>query len=229
MKCPHCNAEHPIGTKFCPETGRLIISSQTCSFCGATIPNDSRFCPECGKMLVSSMSSQVFDSRAVDLGLNVKWAICNLGSSTSVEIKKTYSLEDLDITGLNDGILAHDILHYFGRKWRLPSYAEWIELFENCSIEYTTIGERKGEQITGPNGNKIFLPAGVLRVPDDPNYERIAGFYWSGTLEDDNDERANLHMFFPDPDDPWYTISNMMGSNSKDTQALVRLVYDDNL
>lgn len=229
MKCPHCNQNHPDGMKYCPETGKLISSNSICSNCGASIPNDSVYCPDCGKPVSIRHSPGGNDYRIVDLGLSVKWAVCNLGSSSSTEIKRTYSLEDLEISGLNDGLLAHDIFHFFGRKWRLPSYAEWQELFSNCTSEYTTIDDRKGELFTGLNGNTIFLPAGILRTPEDPSYERIAGFYWSGTLEDDNEDRAHLHMFFPDKDDPWHSMFNIMGSQGKNTEALVRLVYDEHL
>lgn len=28
MKCPHCNQDHPEGTKFCPETGERIVNKE---------------------------------------------------------------------------------------------------------------------------------------------------------------------------------------------------------
>lgn len=57
MKCPHCNQEHPEGTKFCPETGKQMSKP-----CGCPNPNcvnymkpdlsrTFKFCPECGTKL----------------------------------------------------------------------------------------------------------------------------------------------------------------------------------
>ena len=57
MKCPHCNQEHPEGTKFCPETGQKMPS-----LCGCPNPNcvnymktdlssSFKYCPECGTLL----------------------------------------------------------------------------------------------------------------------------------------------------------------------------------
>ena len=58
-----------------------------------------------------------------------------------------------DISGTND-----DVAHVkWGGKWRMPSLADFEELYQNCS--------RKGEfngtygiRFTGPNGQSIFLP-----------------------------------------------------------------------
>ena len=83
MKCPHCNQEHSDGMKYCPETGKLISSTIICPNCGASIPNDSVYCPDCGSLVNVKPSFGGNDYRIVDLGLSVKWAICNLGSSFS--------------------------------------------------------------------------------------------------------------------------------------------------
>lgn len=42
----------------------------------------------------------------------------------------------------------------------LPSKEQWDELVEYCDWEWKNVGEYKGgAQVTGPNGNTIFLPA----------------------------------------------------------------------
>ena len=55
MKCPHCNQEHPEGTKFCPETGMRMMLSCRNSKCvnhrECVIPSNYKFCPECGEPL----------------------------------------------------------------------------------------------------------------------------------------------------------------------------------
>ena len=58
MKCPHCNQEHPEGTKFCPETGEkmpLLLSCPNSScrnYNKYTLPLDSNYCPDCGMKLI---------------------------------------------------------------------------------------------------------------------------------------------------------------------------------
>lgn len=59
MECPHCNQEHPEGTKFCPETGQkmaIIVgcTNKDCPNYGKSdIPSHYKFCPECGTKLSS--------------------------------------------------------------------------------------------------------------------------------------------------------------------------------
>lgn len=52
---------------------------------------------------------------------------------------------------------AHMIL---GGNWRMPTSIEFEELIRNCTLEYTEIGNQKGELFTSKiNGESIFLPA----------------------------------------------------------------------
>lgn len=55
MKCPHCNQDHPEGTKFCPETGLKMVlccRNHECENYGEhVIPLNYKFCPECGSPL----------------------------------------------------------------------------------------------------------------------------------------------------------------------------------
>ena len=48
--------------------------------------------------------------------------------------------------------------------WRMPSKAEMQELIDDCQWTWTTKGGIIGYQVTGPNGNSIFLPASGGRV-----------------------------------------------------------------
>lgn len=77
-----------------------------------------------------------------------------------------------------------------GGKWRLPTDAEFTELRENCTWEWTSMNDINGQKVTGPNGNSIFLPAtgfwnGMLRY-----YMGSYGVYWSSTLKSDNPSTA---------------------------------------
>ena len=125
---------------------------------------------------------------AVDLGLSVKWANCNIGASTpeavgtyyawgETEAKKEYTpltykyyLGDLNEDGNDDfeeyknignsiSGTAYDVVSTkWGGAWRMPTKKELRELCLECSWEDSEINGVKGKLVTGPNGNSIFLP-----------------------------------------------------------------------
>lgn len=60
MKCPHCNQDHPEGTKFCPETGKKMPTPKRCKWddCPGDhriLCNDALFCPDCGRPLETTL------------------------------------------------------------------------------------------------------------------------------------------------------------------------------
>lgn len=114
---------------------------------------------------------------AVDLGLSVKWAACNVGADTpqgfggyyawgETEEKQAYTLDtyiDPNPQGLPMDISGTelDVAHVkWGGSWRMPTYTEFAELIRSCAWEWSTIDGVSGYKVTGPNGNSIFLPAG---------------------------------------------------------------------
>lgn len=128
------------------------------------------------------------------------WANCNLGATTPEEFGNLYAWAELtpkeeyeeenyaynsydaatkdftytdlaangDISGMPKFDAATAMM---GAPWRMPTYAEISELKENCQAEWTTINGIRGACLTGPNGNKIFLPA--------TQYDNESGWYWS--------------------------------------------------
>ncbi len=117
---------------------------------------------------------------AVDLGLSVKWAACNLGSTKPYEQgilsvwgnpsiyfnadfdgDTTIAIEDcggvnppLCISGTELDIATTQL----GGDWRLPTKAEAQELLDSCEWIYTRHHGINGCIVIGPNGNSIFLP-----------------------------------------------------------------------
>lgn len=114
---------------------------------------------------------------AVDLGLSVKWAACNVGADMpqgfggyyswgETEEKEAYTLDSyvdpnpqgnaMDISGTE-----YDVAHVkWGGSWRMPTYDEFSELIRSCTWEWVIMeGDVAGYKVTGPNGNSIFLPA----------------------------------------------------------------------
>ncbi|MBP5319267.1 MAG: hypothetical protein J6Y77_07695 [Paludibacteraceae bacterium] len=69
----------------------------------------------------------------------------------------------------------------WSRQWRIPSPAEWQELWKNCSAELVTIDGHPCYKLTSKiNGNSIVLPLGGIKGPQDS--ERTIGSYWSCML-----------------------------------------------
>ena len=71
----------------------------------------------------------------------------------------------------------------WGGNWRMPTYAEFEELLDNCEKEWTTYNGVKGYKFTSKkNGKSIFLPAAGSRDGTDPYGAGTRGRYWSSSL-----------------------------------------------
>lgn len=83
-----------------------------------------------------------------------------------------------------------------GGKWRMPTYAEWIELMDNCTWTWTTLNGVKGTKLTSKrNGNSIFLPAAGERTWSYINSVSNTGYYWSSSLFSDTPLGARASSF----------------------------------
>ena len=123
----------------------------------------------------------VTSGTAVDLGLSVYWASCNLGAEKPEEYgdyyawgetkpkskynESTYSYYNSSLDQFID--IGKDIsgTEYdaatvnLGSDWRMPTKDEMSELVSKCIWEWTQINGINGYKVTGPNGNTIFMPA----------------------------------------------------------------------
>lgn len=70
----------------------------------------------------------------------------------------------------------------WGGSWRMPSRAQFNELLNNTTNEWTTVNGVEGRRFTGKNGNSIFLPAAGYRGGTSLRYAGSRGDYWSRTL-----------------------------------------------
>ena len=144
----------------------------------------------------------------VDLGLpsGKKWATCNVGATSPEEYgdyfawgetstKETYtedncptyglSISELQSQGYIDGegnlTVQYDAATAnWGGDWRMPTKAEYNELLNNCTWEWTTQNSVNGYKVKGPSGASIFLPAAGgyhLSLFSAGSY----GYYWSST------------------------------------------------
>ena len=132
---------------------------------------------------------------AVDLGLSILWADCNVGANSSCPAGGLYGWGD--VTGKMKSCLECDYIPTFdallsriegdmacskfdiatkrwGQKWRMPNRKQWEELSQKCQW----INEGNRYKVIGPNGNYIFLPFTGMRIGDKVSY-KDQGFYWT--------------------------------------------------
>lgn len=146
----------------------------------------------------------------VDLGLpsGLKWATCNIGAIApeasgdyfawgEIKTKKSFSESgsltygkkkySIEIAGNSqlDAARAN-----WGGSWRMPTKYECQELIDKCKWEWVTVNGVNGYKVTGPNGNKIFLPATGTRRGSSLNLAGSNGYYWSSTPDESNANNA---------------------------------------
>lgn len=157
--------------------------------------------------------------QAVDLGLSVKWASCNLGATKETEYggyyawgetttkasyvasnsvthnKSTSALRSQGIIDSNNNLTAdYDAAaKSLGGSWRMPTSIELLELQFRCTWTWTLVSGVKGYKVVGLNGNYIFLPAAGCCDEEGLYDAGSYGNYWSGTA---NDFDSACDLFF---------------------------------
>lgn len=146
--------------------------------------------------------------KAVDLGLSVLWADCNLGASSIEEegelygwgevqprpflsygkekrIKKEIDQKLFASQSKYGNILPPDLdaAHYIlGDNWKTPSYSEFQELCRNCDIEWTdvngTYGYKFTSRVRGFEGKSIFIPKVQVFLLNEATY-----MFWYHTTD----------------------------------------------
>ena len=159
--------------------------------------------------IVESSSNNQKIAEPIDLGLSVKWASWNIGASKPEEYGSYFSWGETspksnyawntykfgnppskyNSTDNKKTLDSSDdaAVVLWGGKWRMPTNAEEKELYEKCKWTYTKKNGINGYQVTGPNGNTIFLPAAGLYDGNNTLYgANNIGWYWSSTSSRDN-------------------------------------------
>ena len=152
-----------------------------------------------GAMMVSCEKDKADEPDAIDMGLSVKWASCNLGASDPLEYGDYYSWGDIK-TKETYGDAPPDYTYSanpdnlttakrdpakkkLGGKWRMPTKEEIAELVDpaNCKIEKKTNEDGIYCVITSlKTNNSITLPAASLKVEEGvPVEPGVFGVYWS--------------------------------------------------
>lgn len=152
---------------------------------------------------VAVVVSPISESDAVDLGLSVLWAPCNVGAERTMgRLMPGAFLRTMPnpFQVLNygkdypDSVFVRNLPSLVGTKndvaqrlwhgrWRLPLNSDFYELIERCKWQYIVpLGDLPGYLVTGPSGNSIFLPLGGFLYS--MHFFSIAerGYYWSSSL-----------------------------------------------
>ena len=173
--------------------------------------------------LSADVDSVVFDAddkfypTAVDLGLSVKWAACNLGAEQPQEAGEYYSWGETTTkeqyskttyfdpeykyySENNDTCFAGKEKYdaataAWGSEWRMPTTEEYQELITKCKWKSIRYKGYNGYRITGPNGNQIFLPAAGNRNGKYLSDSQNTGYYWTSCLSPEFDEPAYMMCF----------------------------------
>ena len=111
-----------------------------------------------------------------------------------------------------------------GGKWRMPTDAEWTELRENCTWEWTTLNGERGRKVTsnksGYTDKWIFIPAAGYRYDAHFDDATSCGYYWSSSLCDAGNPYNAWYVFFDF--DGVYRYGTLRSDGIS-----VRPVYDD--
>ncbi|MBQ8361847.1 MAG: TIR domain-containing protein [Bacteroidaceae bacterium] len=173
-----------------------------------------------GKQRLTILPKQISNDshEAVDLGLSVKWATCNVGAASpsdygeyfawgetepkEVYLEKTYKhctkwlFNKYKDIGKNISGTEYDVARTnWGGNWRLPTMAECRELVDKCTWIWTTQNGHNGYKVVGSNGNSIFLPAAGWRDGTSLDYAGERGYYWSSTPCESNTQGA-YYLYF---------------------------------
>lgn len=83
--------------------------------------------------------------------------------------------------GANFSGTNYDAAHVnWGDKWRMPSRAEWRELYNNSTKTWTSVNGVEGAMFTSNiNGNSIFLPAAGNKFDGKETHQGTNCMYWT--------------------------------------------------
>ena len=108
-----------------------------------------------------------------------------------------------------------------GSGARMPTKAEWEELLNNTTAEWTQVNGVNGRKFTAANGNSLFLPAAGCRWVGELYGAGEDGNYWSSSLNADGPYLAWNFSFYSDD-------QNMYGDYYRGGGRSVRAVRSQN-
>ena len=103
------------------------------------------------------------------------------------QLTKYCNDSDYGYDGFTDNLTTlqpmDDAATTFDPSMRTPTAAEWQELIDNTTAEWTKVNGVGGVKFTASNGNSIFLPATGRRYLVNTLDVNALGCYWTSSLE----------------------------------------------
>ena len=78
----------------------------------------------------------------------------------------------------------------WGNGWCMPTSGQWMELYQNTTMDWTTQNGVNGRRFTASNGSSLFLPAAGWRWDDELTFAGSYGNYWLSSLYTANPRHA---------------------------------------
>ena len=134
------------------------------------------------------------------------WSTYKWCESDEFSFMKYCTKSDYGFNGFTDGkteLDPEDDAAYvnWGASWRMPTIRQFDELCQECTWTMTQLNGVKGQLVTGPNGNTLFLPVKGGSLNDG----KPGGLFWSRTLTANFPYYA---LFFGFYDENLYSWSN---------------------
>ena len=157
--------------------------------------------------------------QAVDMGLSVKWSPCNLGAETTEMQGDYYAWGEVSPKGDKEKYSQANYVYYdslgdayinigkdisgtkydaasvnLGGKWRMPTYEEVKELYNNCEWKSATYNGKRGYLVKGSNGQHLF----IVTVSCTSTFSSKLGYsqFWTSTLSDNDSYDANDSAYY---------------------------------
>ena len=148
-----------------------------------------------------------------------KWSLSSYASMKKYCTNSTYGLngftDNKTVLDLEDDAAYVNL----GEKWRMPTYEEWLELQQNCTIQWTSVNGINGYIVKGRNENSVFFPAAGLWGYSGFSGGNSNGYYWLSSLSTDYPPHAKNLNFYSD----FIYASSVW----RDQGCSIRPVYDD--
>jgi uncharacterized protein (TIGR02145 family) len=158
----------------------------------------------------SSVAEAKSGIEAVDLGLSVRWASCNVGAEAPEEYGDYYAWGECEVKDSYGwkGAKSYDrpyaatlqseedvATQKLGDGWRMPTADEVRELIEKCEVREAVRNGCYGFEFVAPNNNTIFLPAAGYRYDTTRYNDGFEALYWSSSsLAGDNKHAMALFV-----------------------------------
>ena len=138
---------------------------------------------------------------------NYEWLTYKHTMGTDVEMLKYCTNSGSGLNGYTDGLLYLEpeddaAAANWGKKWRTPTYEQWMELHNYTTKTQTTQNGVEGILYTGGNGKSIFLPFAGIASKTRIIGQGEQGGYWTSLLHTElhsgSSDGAMIYMPMPD-------------------------------